>query len=456
MSRDFPGQEGKVPRTRNTRLHTLLQEADWSGAQLATALRKLADEHAQRLACDRSTVSRWLGGTTPRPPAPELLLQALSRRLQRPVSAAEAGLSSAPATVLDLSWEADPLHRLTVLTRAEMDPRSRHTLHTGTYSLTVLDVWRSEQTPGAQPRQRPPRTRGRTGHAEAEEMRTMARVFAEAAQLHGPGHVRSALAAYLARDVTGYLHAPATENARHHLLVGAAQLALLLGGMSADGGAEALAQHYQHTAAQLAAEAGDAATFAIALRTMSTHAHDMGHHTSAVLHLAERAADSARAADGTVGAYAQAQLAVMQAHHSARAALDALAVAERLHQQAPSAAPGPFSHYPAAALHYQRAQMLATLGDTAGSARALATSLRLRDPTERQAATLTRARLAESCLAQGHLDTALAHWRMFLDAYPVLHSSRVAHRLSAMRRLLHPHRRHHATAQLLARSAALD
>ncbi len=292
--------------------------------------------------------------------------------------------------MLDLSWEADPLHRLTVLTRAEMDPRSRHTLHTGTYSLTVLDVWRSEQTPGAQPRQRPPRTRGRTGHAEAEEMRTMARVFAEAAQLHGPGHVRSALAAYLARDVTGYLHAPATENARHHLLVGAAQLALLLGGMSADGGAEALAQHYQHTAAQLAAEAGDAATFAIALRTMSTHAHDMGHHTSAVLHLAERAADSARAADGTVGAYAQAQLAVMQAHHSARAALDALAVAER--RTPPPAgtqrSAGPLQSLSSrAALHYQRAQMLATLGDTAGSTRALATSLRLRDPTERQAAT---------------------------------------------------------------------
>ncbi len=65
----LPGSGGKgAPDAHTPRLHTLLQEADWSGAQLATALRKLADEHAQRLACDRSTVSRWLGGTPPGPP----------------------------------------------------------------------------------------------------------------------------------------------------------------------------------------------------------------------------------------------------------------------------------------------------------------------------------------------------------------------------------------------------
>lgn len=444
-----------MSRTRNTRLRTLLQEAQWSGAQLAAAIRQVASENGQRLTCDRSMVSRWLSGTTPRPPAPTLLLQALSRRLQRPVSPAEAGLSSAPSSVLDLSWEADPLHRLTALTRAELDPRSRHTLSTGTYSLAVPDVWRSHHLPRTAPRPGAAGAKGRSGRPEAEEMQTMARVFTEAAQLHGPGHVRSALATYLGRDVTECLHTSATEHAHRQLLVGAAQLALLLGNMSADGAADALAQHYQHTAAQLAAEAEDPATFAIALRTMSTHAHNLGHHTPAVLHLAERAADSARAATRTVGAYAQAQLAVMQAHHSRRAALNALAASERLHEQAASATAGPFSHYPAAALHYQRAQTLAILGDAPEATRALTTSLRLRSPAERQAATLTRARLAESCLTQGHLDTAVTHWQAFLDSYPALHSARVAGRLSAMRRLLHPHRRHRGTAQLLARAATL-
>ncbi len=39
---------------------------------------------------------------------------------------------------------------------------------------------------------------------------------------------------------------------------------VLLGSMSADDGADALAQHYRHTAAQLAAEAEDLAFSAIA------------------------------------------------------------------------------------------------------------------------------------------------------------------------------------------------
>ncbi|MFF4097812.1 hypothetical protein ACFYYY_29455, partial [Streptomyces sp. NPDC001834] len=101
-----------MPKTPNTRLRTLLAEADWSGAQLAAALRQVAAEHGRQLACDRSMVSRWLSGTTPRPPVPQLLLEALSRRLGRPVDAVEAGLSRPPCTVLDLSWEADPLRRL--------------------------------------------------------------------------------------------------------------------------------------------------------------------------------------------------------------------------------------------------------------------------------------------------------------------------------------------------------
>lgn len=84
-----------------------------------------------------------------------------------------------------------------------------------------------------------------------------------------------------------------------------------------------------------------------------------------------------------------------------------------------------------------------------------ALTLRLRAPAERQARTLTRARLAETLLAQGHLDAALPHWRTFLDEVPSLHSTRVTRRLHDMRRLLNPHRRHPGTAELLARAATV-
>ncbi|MFJ2738114.1 hypothetical protein ACIO3O_00440 [Streptomyces sp. NPDC087440] len=375
----------------------------------------------------------------------------LSRRLQRTVTAEDAGLSRAPSTVSELIQEADPLRRLSALTRAELDPTRRHLLSSGLYSLAVLAAPEALQ-PHRKPPAGPAGAPGRAGRAEVEEMQTMTRVFAEAAQAHGPGHVRTALAAYLGHDATGYLHARATEDLHRQLLSGAAQLTILLGTMCADSGADALAQRYHQTGAQLSVEAGDASTLAIALRTMSAHAHDLGHRTPAVLNLAERAAT--RETAPIVQAYAQAHLAVVQAHHDKHAALTALTSCERLYEKAHTT-PGPFTHYPVGALHYQRAETLAALGDQAGATRALTASLRLRSPAEGQARTLTRARLAESLLGQGHLDAALTHWQTFLDEAPGLHSLRIGRCLDAMRRLLNPHRHHRATAQLLTHAAAL-
>ncbi len=389
---------------------------------------------------------------------PALLLEALSRRLGRPVGAVEAGLSRAPSTVPVLSWEAAPSRQLSALTGADLDPSRRHLLGAGMFSLAALagpGTWSPHENAPTGPTPGSPPGRGRAGPAEVEQMQTMIRVFAEAAEAHGPGHVRTALAAYLNDDVTGYLHAAATEDTRRRLLSGAAQLTVLLGTMCAGSGSDALAQRYHHTAARLAAEAGDSATLAITLRTMSAHAHDLGHHSPAVLNLAQRAADATRTAAPIVAAYAQAHLAVMQAHHDKHAALTALTASERLYEQANSTTPGPFTHYPAGALHYQRAQTLATLGDQPGTTGALTASLRLRTPAERQARTLTRARLAETLLAQGHLDAALHHWRTVLDEAPSLHSTRVTRRLHTMRRLLNPHRRHAGTAEFLAQAAGV-
>ncbi|MEU9764054.1 hypothetical protein AB0D98_30990 [Streptomyces sp. NPDC047987] len=446
-----------MPKTPNTRLRTLLAEADWSGAQLAAALRQVAAEHGRQLACDRSMVSRWLSGTTPRPPVPQLLLEALSRRLGRPVDAVEAGLSRPPCTVLDLSWEADPLRRLTALTRAHLDPERRRLLHAGVYSLAMLAnpvAWSPDAKPPAGSAPDSDGARGRPGRGEVEQMQTMARVFAEAAQLHGSGHVRTALAAYLGHDVAGYLQAPAAEHTHRQLLTGAAQLITLLGTMSADSGADALAQRYHHTAARLAADAGDRAVFAITLRAMATHAHDLGHRTPAVMNLAGRAADAARNAPRIVRAYTQAHLAVTAAPEDRHTALTALRQAEQLHQQADSA-PGPFTAYPLAALHYQRAQTLAALGERSQAIGAYTASLRLRTATERHARTLTHAHLAETLLAHGHLDAALTHWTHFLDNYPHLSSVRAARRLDVMRRHLVPHHRHRPAAALLDRAAPL-
>ncbi|MGI5440402.1 hypothetical protein ACQEV4_24345 [Streptomyces shenzhenensis] len=263
--------------------------------------------------------------------------------------------------------------------------------------------------------------------------------------------MRAALAAFLAQHVVPAIAAPGREQIPRDVLSAAAQLTLLLGNMSADSGHDRTAQHYHHIAARFAADAGDSATLAITLRAMAAHAHELGHHTPAVLHLSEQAVSLADAAPPAVQAYTQALHAVLLAHHDRRAALDALARAERLHART-DGPPGPFTAYPVGALCYQRAQTLSVLGDHSGAVKALNTSLRLRTANEDRSIALTRARLAETHLRVGHLEQALTHWQAFLTAYAALHSARATRHLRTMRELLQPHQRHRAAHQLLVQA----
>ncbi|MEV6167714.1 hypothetical protein AB0L99_05750 [Streptomyces sp. NPDC051954] len=439
-----------MSRMPNVRLALLLEAVGWGPSRFARALRKLADERGLPVSCHPTTVRRWLEGTQPRPVVAALILECLSDQLGRRITAQEAGLTRAPATVVDPSWEADPVHKLIQLTRSELDPDRRILLGTGAISLAAPlppDGVALPRPPLLQAH--PSRLRRRPGPTEADQMRAMASVFAAMADQYGGQRVRAALAAYLAHDVTPLLRAGGSDRVQRDILSATAQLSLLLGNTCADSDHQTAAQHYHQIAVRLAAEADDHTVLTIALRTMATHAHDLGNHSPAVLNLAEQAVHHARRATPVTHAYARAQLAVLQAHHDRHAAMRAYALAERLHSRG-GTTPGPFTAYPPGALLFQRAHMLATLGDLGGTVAALTTSLRLRTPAERRAATLTRARLAETLLRLGHLDQALTHWHGFLEAFPTLHSAQAARRLSAMRQLLRPHLRHRPAADLLA------
>ncbi|MGK5630340.1 hypothetical protein ACSNOD_18030, partial [Streptomyces sp. URMC 123] len=122
-----------MSRDPNTSLCRLLEDCGWSGAQLADAIRTVAAEQSAGFGCDRSTVARWLAGTQPRPPAGTFLLEALSRRLDRPVTAEEAGLTRAPAQMPPPSWESDPVRTLA-------DPERRHLLAGAVFSLAALPL----------------------------------------------------------------------------------------------------------------------------------------------------------------------------------------------------------------------------------------------------------------------------------------------------------------------------
>ncbi|MFJ5309783.1 tol-pal system YbgF family protein [Streptomyces sp. NPDC088350] len=437
-----------MPRTPNTRLTLLMEAGGWGPAQFAAALRGAAAEQGLTLTVHLTTVRRWLEGSQPRPPLPGLILECLSRRLDRCVTAHEAGLTRAPGPLVDPAWEADPMRKLFHLTHAELDPHRRALIGAGVLTATALALPAQDRIPARSVDSA--RAGRRATASDVEQLRAMASVFAASADQHGGQRMRAALAAYLAHEVTPLLHAPAPDPVHHALLAATARLALLLGSMCADSGHHAPAQHYHQIAARLAADAGDPTTLAIALRTMATHAHDLGQHTPAVLNLAEQADQHARNAPPAVRAYTHIHLAVLSAHHDRHATVAALARAECLHTEA-DVEPGPFSRYPAGALHYQRAQVLATLKDHTGALSALTTSLRLRTETERLPAALTRARLAETHLRLGHLEPALTHWHALIDIYPTLHSARADQRLTTAVQYLRPHRRHTGVTDLLDR-----
>ncbi|MFE0063428.1 tetratricopeptide repeat protein [Streptomyces sp. NPDC059003] len=287
-------------------------------------------------------------------------------------------------------------------------------------------------------------------------MHTVGAFFARTTSLYGGGHARTAFTCYLAHDATAWLSAPATDSVHRQLLTGIAQLAILLGNMCADDFQDALAQHYHRTAAHLAADAHDPATYALALRAMATHAHELGHYQQA-LTIARQAACTARHhAPALTRAYIQSQLAVAEARtHHTRPALTALKTAEHLYSQADPTTSGPFTHYTPADLHFQQARIHAALNNHTGTLAALTTSLRTRPSTSRRAYALTLAYLAETHLRRGHLESALAAWEHFLNNYPALHSARATRRLNIMRQLLRPHTTHPAADALLHRAIQL-
>ncbi|MFE4670789.1 hypothetical protein ACFRI7_39055, partial [Streptomyces sp. NPDC056716] len=262
----------------NARLARLLEEAGWNASHLAHDVSSVASEHGHDMIVNRSTATRWLSGAHPRPPAPAYILEALSRRLGRPLAAADAGLTRAPVRIPHWSWEADPVRHLAKLTHSQLDPDRGNIPGADVYSLAALAVPEWEDLLSRSTARRAGVMAGRrVGRAEVEALKSMTAVFATSTGTFGGGHARNALTAYLADDVTPWLLAGASDHIHRQLLTRTAQLTILLGNMCADDGHSALGQHYHRTAAHLAAEAEDPHTYTIAIRALASHALDLGH-----------------------------------------------------------------------------------------------------------------------------------------------------------------------------------
>lgn len=429
-------------RSPNDALRALLAEAEWTAGELASAVNSLGAAQALVLHYDRTSVAHWISGTRPKEAVVILVAAALSRRIGRLVTEEETGM--APLSMREHradfpSGETNPLRQLAFLTRADLNLKERTKLVQSMYRITDVPWPNWDRTPSFPPNHG---SGFRVSEDDVESIRTMARLVADQMDRSGGRSGRSALAAYLADDVGHMLSASTSSAVRRELLTATAQMTQLLANKTCDAGHHGLAQRYYHTALAFAQEAGDSLTYAVILRAMSTQALQLGHHRQA-LELAEASVSvSGKNENRAALAYLYSQFAVALAYDRQRhASVTALSMAEAALEQASSAS-GPFSTYPSAALSYQRAQTLLALGLRGEAIDSLRHSARNRENNQHRPYALTEFRLGDALLSAGYLDEACTRWKLFLDHGKQVHSARIDHALTQLRRTLRPYQRH--------------
>ncbi|MEU7099198.1 hypothetical protein AB0A66_12850 [Streptomyces longwoodensis] len=442
-----------MPRRRgpNTSLAELLAEADINAAELAREVNRLAAAEGMSLRYDRTTVAHWLTGSRPRGLVPQLVAEALTRRTGRPVSAQETGLTD-DADESHEDEQRSVLQNLVVLARTDADPARRVTLLQSAFrqrSVPSAEAVVADQPVG------PSRHRAGATGAEAEWVRFMVSHFAAGWYRYGGGYARAALASGLGDDVARLLVHQALPAVRTAILSATAQLAHLLGEMSADAGHQGLAQRYYLLALDAATEAGDRHTHAITLRAMSVQAVRMKAFRYAA-ELADTAVTTAvPSGSGDLQAFVLVQRAHVQAlmgeHHSAYRDLDE---AERSLGRADERQ-GAFFHYPRAGFAYRQGQTLHRLGEVRPALDVLQYAAAERPAHEHRLRALSQARAALVLLEQGWVDEACVHGRLFVEEYPFLRSHRCTLALRELRARLMPFRRLPEVAALLARLSSL-
>ncbi|MGW4890806.1 hypothetical protein ACWEQL_00840 [Kitasatospora sp. NPDC004240] len=440
-------------RTPNAGLAALLTEARWTRTQLAQAVNRAGREIGLDLRYDHSAVSHWVRGTRPNDQVRPVVCAALTRRLGRTVTPAEAGFSGPDEDLLH-PGSGDVVAEVVNLGRADMDPSRRSVLKTGLYSAALgvpgfADLAeRVDATSAAAART------VRVGGGEVDTVRTMTVRIADILDELGAGHARPMAAAFLTNTVGTYLRADCAPGVRSGMLSAASDLVYLMGWMAMYEIQHGLGQSYYHRALELAAAAGDHVTYCRTLRGMALQAADLKYGRKA-LNLADAAAEAAP----TSGPRLRAFLAGQQAHGAALVGDRRLAFARlRETEDALAKADGRNDHvggYDAAAYHFHVSSVLYALGDVPGSITAMQRSQRLRPPVEKQGRAHANGVLAQRQLEVGHVERAATTWHAFLDDYETLSSARADDHFRELRARVRPYSGNARMRELDERARAL-
>ncbi|MGW7008649.1 tetratricopeptide repeat protein [Streptomyces sp. NPDC054933] len=430
----------------NKDLERLYRETGWSLRQFAQEVNRIGTERGKPLRYREPSVHQWIKGHMPREDVRPLIVEAISRRLHRPITHSEAGFPPPPDQP-----ESRPstVEGLIDLGRQDMDPSRRSVLGASLFSVAltvpgwpdVVGRMEAVQTNQVQ----------RIGMPEVQMVIAMTERVSDLDDQFGGRHARPMAAAFLVNTVAPYLRADASEPVRKAMMSAASDLCYLTGYMAVDEGVHGLAQQYYLKALELAGASEDHLTYCTTLRGMSVQAVDLRHGRQAM-----RLADAAAAASPQAGPRMRAFLAGQQAHASAQIgdrtnALMYLREAEAAMERAESRERA-FGSYDPAALNYHTSQVRYELGDVHGAVDAMQQSDKLRYDVYRRTRVKERALLAERQLAIGHLEAACATWNHALDDYPMVQSGRADQRIRAMFKLIRPYLKNQAARDLYERA----
>ncbi|GGZ41902.1 Tat pathway signal protein [Streptomyces inusitatus] len=430
----------------NERLAALFIESGWTMRQLCQEVNRLGTERGTTTQYQRPSVSQWLKGHMPKASVRPLIIEALSRRLRRPITEADAGFPSTPPS----STSPGTIDGLINLGSVDAVPGRRGVIGAALFSvaLTVPGwpdvVGRMEAASAASHR--------RIGMPDVTMVSDMTDRLGALYDDFGGRHARPMAAAFLINTVAPYLRADGPENVRKSMMSAASFLSYLTGWMAVDESLHGLAQRYYVKGLELAGASGDHLAYCHVLRGMSVQAADLGHGPTAV-----RLAEAASAASPTTGPRMRAFMGGQMAHSYAvagdrTAALHSLRETERSLDVAESGT-GSFGGFNYATLAYSTSQVRYAAGDVKGSVESLHAHFRLRDSTDTHVSRMRfSAMLAERQLQLGHLDAACATWSGVLDEHPTIHSGRVDRAIFGIRALLRPHLANAGAREIYERS----
>ncbi|WP_370132511.1 Tat pathway signal protein [Streptacidiphilus sp. EB103A] len=404
---------------------------------------------------ERSHIAKWVAGSVPQGPGPEILCEALGRRLGRVVTPGQLGFGPRDvAPDADGLWAGDTLSALSDLWSRDVTIDRRQVLGATAYQVAALAVpgqswWAAMAARG--------KGRGRVqaaqvGRGDLEVVRDAVAMFSTMDQRRGGGHGRTAVVQYLNHEVAQYLQGRfATEELRKEMFSAAGELSYLSGWMAFDAGSQAVAQRYFTLAVKLAAEADNAPLAGHVLRAAAHQANDLKHYQLA-LTLADASVDGERYR--TASHRERALLGVVHARALSSNSDKVGAAKALLRAEDDLARAGTGDDEPARVWFFQEASLahetacaLRDVGDLDGAVREFHRSVRTRKTAAfARTHAVTLGYLGDVQARQGNIEQACATWSDALDRMDGIRSGRTVQTAVQMRCALSPFRQRGVSA----------